>query len=128
MERLTTKEKVVSGRDINKLLEPSNENQYGKVDAYFKLKEYEDLEEQGLLVRLPCKVGDTAYYVHRIYLKNADKWVDAIDEVIVDSFGLNIDLFVNVSVCVNGNRIGKTLTPYKTLFFTREEAEKALEG
>ena len=28
-----------------------------------KLKEYEDLEEQGLLLRLPCKVGDTVYHV-----------------------------------------------------------------
>ena len=28
-----------------------------------KLADYEDLEEQGLLVRLPCKVGDTVYRV-----------------------------------------------------------------
>ena len=28
-----------------------------------KLKEYKDLEEQGLLLRLPCKVGDTVYVV-----------------------------------------------------------------
>lgn len=26
-----------------------------------KLKQYEDLEEQGRLLRLPCKVGDTVY-------------------------------------------------------------------
>ena len=29
-----------------------------------KLATYEDLEEQGLLVRLPCKVGDTVYRVN----------------------------------------------------------------
>lgn len=29
-----------------------------------KLAEYEDLEEKGLLVRLPCKVGDTVYRVN----------------------------------------------------------------
>lgn len=29
-----------------------------------KLADYEDLEEQGLLVRLPCKVGDTVYKVN----------------------------------------------------------------
>lgn len=29
-----------------------------------ELKEYKDLEEQGLLVRLPCKVGDTVYRVN----------------------------------------------------------------
>lgn len=31
------------------------------LQAYFKLKDYEDLEEQGLLLKLPCKVGDTVY-------------------------------------------------------------------
>lgn len=30
-------------------------------DACEKLGEYEDLEEQGLLLKLPCKVGDTVY-------------------------------------------------------------------
>ena len=28
-----------------------------------KLKAYEDKEEQGLLIELPCKVGDTLYYI-----------------------------------------------------------------
>ena len=30
-----------------------------------KLGEYEDLEEKGLLVKLPCKVGDKVYIVDR---------------------------------------------------------------
>lgn len=29
-----------------------------------RLKEYEDLEEQGLLLRLPCKVGDVLYVIY----------------------------------------------------------------
>lgn len=29
-----------------------------------ELKSYKDLEEQGLLVKLPCKVGDTVYRVN----------------------------------------------------------------
>ena len=33
-------------------------------DVMNALAEYEDLEEQGLLVRLPCKVGDTVYRVN----------------------------------------------------------------
>lgn len=33
-------------------------------EACKKLAEYEQLEEQGLLVRLPCKVGDTVYRVN----------------------------------------------------------------
>lgn len=28
-----------------------------------KLKEYKNLDEQGLLLRLPCKVGDTVYLI-----------------------------------------------------------------
>ena len=32
-------------------------------DILGKLAEYEDLEEQGLLLRLPCKVGDTVYLI-----------------------------------------------------------------
>lgn len=34
------------------------------IKASEKLAEYEDLEEQGLLVRLPCKIGDTVYRVN----------------------------------------------------------------
>ena len=32
-------------------------------DVCEKLGEYEDLEEQGLLLKLPCKVGDTVYLI-----------------------------------------------------------------
>lgn len=34
------------------------------LDACEKLAEYEQLEEQGLLARLPCKIGDTVYRVN----------------------------------------------------------------
>ena len=32
-------------------------------EAMQKLARYEELEEQGLLLKLPCKVGDKAYHV-----------------------------------------------------------------
>ena len=35
-------------------------------DILGKLAEYEDLEEQGLLLRLPCKVGTKVYTINRI--------------------------------------------------------------
>ena len=31
------------------------------------IREYEDLEEKGLLLKLPCKVGDTVYVIDTIY-------------------------------------------------------------
>lgn len=66
------------------------------------------------VIELPCLVGDKAYYVSK----------NGIEEVVVESFIFNINLFVNVAFEVCGERFGKTLTPYKTVFFTRADAEK----
>lgn len=38
-------------------------NLWAMADLREKLKEYEDLEEQGRLLKLPCKIGDDVYYV-----------------------------------------------------------------
>ena len=40
-------------------------NLWAMADLRERLKEYEDLEEQGLLLRLPCKVGDTVYRINK---------------------------------------------------------------
>ena len=53
MERLTVSGVNIGFLDSSKL--PSYES------IYEKLRKYEDVEEQGLLVKLPCKVGDTVY-------------------------------------------------------------------
>ena len=34
---------------------------------YEKLREYEELEEKGLLVKLPCKLGDDLYWINKEY-------------------------------------------------------------
>ena len=61
-----------------------------------KLGEYEDLEEQGLLLRLPCKVGDTVYLVRTYGRSDITKkamwrieeilftvlWLDEIGEIV----------------------------------------------
>ena len=63
MERLT--ESNPSWID-DELWESACEPDCEEIDAvYRKLKEYEDLEEQGRLVKLPCKVGDTVYVIDR---------------------------------------------------------------
>ena len=51
-ERLTVSG-ATTQRDIDKLLELSNENQFGRNEAYYKLQHYEDLEKQGRLIILP---------------------------------------------------------------------------
>ena len=68
-----------------------------------KLCEYEDLEEQGKLLKLPCKVGDDVYYILGI----PNETPCTIDKC---TFKLS-DI----------NKIGKTL------FLTREEAEAKLK-
>lgn len=73
MERLT-KSGAISGKDINELLDESNENQMCKTKAYYKLQEYEDLEEQGRLVKLPCKIGTEVYDI---------TWWDNVQEKVV---------------------------------------------
>ena len=92
--------------------------------AIEKLATYEDLEEQGLLVKLPCKVGDTVYVPTRnfiselritmVSINNRGKlyfsWVLDNDEGIYP----NLDGFSEYELG-------------KTVFLTREEAEKKLE-
>lgn len=68
-----------------------------------KLAEYEDLEEQDRLVKLPCKVGTDVYYI----------------------LGIPNETPCTINKCVfelsDIHEIGKTL------FLTREEAEAKLE-
>ena len=61
MGRLTEKDAYWYGEEFwTSAKEPDDET----IDeVYMKLKEYEDAEEQGLLVKLPCKVGSTVYVI-----------------------------------------------------------------
>ena len=93
--------------------------------AYKKLAEYEDLDEQGLLLRLPCKVGDTIYevsYENREFV---------IKEHIVNEFIYRAYRFPRIEIyCENENgflvcnNIGKL---DECLFLTQEEAEQKLK-
>ena len=65
MERLTQKsDKMIWLKDHGLKIEPCEMNSHHCRMILEKLADYEDLEEQGLLVRLPCKVGDTVYRVN----------------------------------------------------------------
>lgn len=64
MERLTQTSNsggVAFTFDLDITCQPSEARKI--LNLATKLKEYEDLEEQGLLLRLPCKVGDTLYKI-----------------------------------------------------------------
>ena len=80
-----------------------------------KLAAYEDLEEQGLLVRLPCKVGDSAFViVGKDVSKQGIRKIEISDNGII--FKTN-----------RQKRIFSIFEFKKTVFLTREEAENKLE-
>lgn len=81
-----------------------------------RLAAYEDAEEQGLLVRLPCKVGDMVYYKRR-------GWVcgDTVKIILFDAFGYHVRLDYEHKE-FDFEDFGKTV------FASREEAEAALKG
>ena len=88
-----------------------------------KWQEYKDLEEQGLLVKLPCKVGDTVYVKLSAYCKTKYAEAQVRDYTYFISCGF--------CVVVTSEKFDKQSIPFsefgKSIFLTREEAEKALE-
>lgn len=140
MERLTINE-IIEHCDRNtrmyekacdvKYLETSTMNnsikgywEHKQVAEYLrKLKEYEDLEEQGRLLKLPCKVGDTVYCIENkeIYTctvgiisisKNNGVWVE---------INFPKEMPDIVAIEYNLDDIGKTV------FLTKSEAEAKLK-
>ena len=109
----------------DELWESACEPDCEEIDAvYRKLKEYEDLEESGNLLRLPCKVGDTVYCIENkeIYTcivgkisisKNNGVWVE---------INFPKEMPDIVAIEYNPNDIGKTV------FLTKEEAEAELNS
>lgn len=79
-----------------------------------KLGEMEDAEEQGKLIRFPCKVGETVYVLTP--KKNDYIETDVKRIVVYDN-----DIEIVTCICVRSiKEIGKTV------FFTREQAEKKI--
>jgi hypothetical protein len=128
MERLT--EYMGNGEDYESINPIDTPYEYGKANLQSlinKLAAYEDAEEQGLLLRLPCKVGDTLYRVNKgakepvimmrviqLYIKqiHKDRTVMRIDAINDADMGESCYL-----PCDIGERI----------FLTRAEAEAKLK-
>lgn len=116
MERLT---QWVDDGDSKKAIPRVDIRNNGHNKCCNKLAEYEDLEEQGLLVRLPCKIGDTLYCIDN----------GIVELLIVNSF--RIYNFNRIEIDFE-NASGFTLCTFsgeldEGYFLTREESEKKLE-
>lgn len=127
MERLTERNPLWIDDELwERACEPDCE----EIDSvYRKLKDYEDAEEQGLLLRLPCKVGDVLYFAHhdRVIsseVLSAKYHAEAENHGVFIRERLTIDV-EGVSAEIDFCDIGKTV------FLTRKEAEaklKEMEG
>jgi hypothetical protein len=128
MERLTKRERNSNGTAISKKSMIDREGYPGVSDyaskVLTKLASYEDDEEQGLLLRLPCKVGDTLYCI-----------TPYVKEPIITAHVLqmNIKQFYNKRIIVRidvMNKMGESCYFLddigKKIFLSREEAEGKL--
>lgn len=98
--------------DILGLVAVFYQNLWTKADLRERLKKYEDLEEQGKLLKLPCALGDTVYatfggkvskqIVRGILFRENKIWAQDGNGSILGEFGEDV-------------------------FFTWEEAEAALK-
>lgn len=80
-----------------------------------ELKSYKDLDEQGLLVRLPCKVGDSVFIiVGKDISRQGIRKIEISDNSIIFKTNRQKRIF-------NVAELGKTV------FLAREDAEKKLE-
>lgn len=98
--------------------------------AVDKLAQYEELEEQGLLLKLPCKVGDIVYRI------DTDPQIESRE--------IETCVVKNIAICENGEILlkaddnddticdleslvnGKLYLDFYRVFLTRSEAERMI--
>lgn len=98
-------------------------NHQCEADCMCKLAKYEDAEENGMLIHLPCRVGDTLYQPINEHI-NEYKVIGLCFDILQNKWIFEVAYEVvgvwNKTTC-DFDVIGKTV------FLTREEAEQALK-
>lgn len=138
MERLTRKERTRTGSGVSK--EPLIDRDFDRLSEYCiniltKLADYEDLEEQDRLIKLPCKVGDTVYVVTSPFNVFDDiEYEENMKDEVYESYVSSITFYE----CGEQYRIYAKATNHfigayfrecdfgKTVFLTKSEAEAKL--
>lgn len=110
MERLTERYDVAPNGESDVWVK-----QHDYISAARKLAEYEDLEEQGLLVRLPCPIGTTVWDICGMDIRIRENVVSGLE---YDKGGKWF-LWTNEDECLGELNV--------LVFLTRKEAEKKLE-
>ena len=100
-----------------------------QTDDDARLRELAEADKDGRLVVLPCKVGDVLWvtrnpWTGKLLKKPLDAYVNGMK---MYSHGLYVNLLFDTRK-INGTRDYEINHIGKTVFLTREEAEKALEA
>ena len=114
MERLTSRDSKGNLCLCNKEVYGNNQDIYNAIAV---LEEYEDLEEQGLMLKLPCKVGDTVYRIIKEFYTRINKIISGkVYRIALTDIEMQIFIDKWQSKGIYG----------KTGFLTQAEAEEAL--
>ena len=126
MERLTDPAVVKDGKRYSPIIDGNKVREHA-MDLYWRLKEYEDAEEQGLLLRLRLKVGDVVWdndwgrpYGFEITGFSFGTAEEYIDEPLKE----NEVIYYYKNGGISGSFVEDAIG--KTVFLTKEEAEQAL--
>lgn len=95
------------------------------IKALETLKKYEDMEEQGRMLKLPCKSGDTVYMI---------TLNDVIDKLVIEEMTVLEKVDGSVTAKLKCSKAGLKPRLYaflddfgKNLFLTESEAQNALK-
>lgn len=127
MERLTERYGIASDGESDVWVK-----QHDYISAARKLCDYEDLEEQGLLVRLPCKAGDDVYIIPSppIYGLNIFYGCENVNRVYhqhIESITFAGSHWYATGCNEYKEKVLNDTAFGTTWFLTREEAENKLE-
>ena len=88
------------------------------LQAYFKLKDYENADEQGLLLRLPVPIGTTVYKFEPL-AKGTERYI----KTTITGY----EVFDNSIWFTFANGLGRNIEDFgKYVFLTQAEAEQKL--
>ena len=96
--------------------------------AIDKIAEYEDAEEQGLILKMDCKIGDTVWLIVNAIIKSENKQIVQIISAEVLEIKTNkYQPIWYISKSEYAHYDFTTENIGKTIFLTRPEAEQALK-
>ena len=81
-----------------------------------------DFKDKSRFIELPCAVGDTVYCINSFFVGNTSRRKKAIKPKVVDF------VFTTPFMAESEGMILKERDFGKTVFLTKEDAEKALKG